>query len=158
DAALVRVARDPALTTESLVRAATRVARERDLAWPEGARVPIVRATVTALRERAEARGPDAERLAAGLPGRVATIESFAMALGARGVQVAVRRTPGGAKIPAARGSPWRDTRSGEGVGTGSPVALGGEADFAFGARPQWFETHRHIATSLYLFLEHFDR
>ena len=56
------------------------------------------------------------------------------------------------------RGFPYRDTLSWDGVGTGSPVALAAEADFAFGARPQWFETHRHIATSLYLFLKNFDR
>jgi hypothetical protein len=43
-------------------------------------------------------------------------------------------------------------------VGTGSPVALAAEADFAFGARPQWFETHRHIATSLYMFLKKYER
>jgi len=158
DAALVHVARDPALTTERVAALATRAARAHDVPWPEAMRVPIARATVAALRERAEARGPDAERLAAGLPGRVATIESFAMALGAQGVHVAMPRTVGWAKIPDVRGFPFRDTLSFDGVGTGSPVALAAEADFAFGARPQWFETHRHIATSLYLFLRHFDR
>lgn len=158
DAALVHVARDPALSTEALLAAATRAAREHDLPWPEATRLPIVRATVVALRERAEARGVEAERLAVGLPGRVATIESFAMALGARGAHVAMPKTPGWAKIPDVRGFPWRDTLSWDGVGTGSPVALAAEADFAFGARPQWFETHRHIATSLYLFLAHYDR
>jgi hypothetical protein len=158
DAALVHVARDPSLSIEGLVAAATRAAREHDLAWPEAVRGPIARATVAALRERAQARELEAERLAAGLPGRVATIESFAMALGARGVHVGMPRAPGWAKIPDVRGFPWRDTLSWDGVGTGSPVALAAEADFAFGARPQWFETHRHIATSLYLFLEHFDR
>jgi hypothetical protein len=117
-----------------------------------------VRATLAGLRERAAARGAEAERLAGGLPGRVATIESFAMALGAQGVHVAMPRTVGWAKIPDVRGFPWRETLSWDGVGTGSPVALAAEADFAFGARPQWFETHRHIATSLYLFLRHFDR
>ena len=158
DAAFVHVARDPALSTEALLAAASRAAREHDLAWPEAFRVPIVRATVTALRERAEARGPEAERLASGLPGRVATIESFAMAMGARGAHVPPTATPGWAKIPDVRGFPWRDTLSWDGVGTGSPVALAAEADFAFGARPEWFETHRHLATSLYLYLKRFER
>jgi hypothetical protein len=158
DAALVHVARDPSLSTTDLLAVATRAAREHDVFWPEAMRVPLVRATVTALRERAEARGADVERLAGGLPGRVATIESFAMALGAHGTHVAMPRTVGWAKIPDVRGFPWRDTLSWDGVGTGSPVALAAEADFAFGARPEWFESHRHIATSLYLFLEHFDR
>jgi hypothetical protein len=158
DAAFVHVARDPAFTTEGVLALANKAAREHDLTWPEATRVAIVRATVAALRERAEARGADVERYAGGLPGRVATIESFAMALGARGLHVPLGPTVGWAKIPDVRGFPWRDTLSWDGVGTGSPVALAAEADFAFGARPQWFETHRHIATSLYMFLKHFDR
>jgi hypothetical protein len=158
DEALVRVARDPSLSSEQLVVDATKAAREHEITWPDGVRMPIVRATVAGLRERAEARGLEAARLAGGLPGRVATIESFAMALGAHGVHVPPTATPGWAKIPDVRGFPWRDTLSWDGVGTGSPVALAAEADFAFGARPEWFETHRHIATSLYLYLKHFDR
>jgi len=158
DAALVRIALDPSFATSRLLALANRVAREHDLTWPEGARVPIVRATVAAMRQRADARAAAVERLAGGLPGRVATIESFAMALDARGAHVPIGGTIGWAKIPDVRGFPYRDTLSWDGVGTGSPVALAAEADFAFGARPQWFETHRHIATDLYLFLRHFDR
>ena len=158
DAAFVHVARDPSFSTESVLALATNAAHEHDLAWPEATRLAIVRATVSALRERAEARGADVERFAAGLPGRVATIESFALALGAHGTHVPLGPTVGWAKVPDVRGFPWRDTLSFDGVGTGNPVALAAEADFAFGARPQWFESHRHIATSLYLFLKRFDR
>jgi len=158
DAAFVHIARDPAFTTESMLALANKAAREHELTWPEATRLAIVRATVSALRERAEARGADVERFAAGLPGRVATIESFALALGAHGTHVPLGPAVGWAKVPDVRGFPWRDTLSFDGVGTGNPVALAAEADFAFGARPQWFETHRHIATSLYLFLKHFDR
>jgi hypothetical protein len=158
DAAFVHIARDPAFSTESVLALANKAAREHDLAWPEATRVAIVRATVSALRERAEARGADVERFAAGLPGRVATIESFALALGAHGTHVPLGPTVGWAKVPDVRGFPWRETLSWDGVGTGNPVALAAEADFAFGARPEWFETHRHIATSLYLFLKRFDR
>jgi mono/diheme cytochrome c family protein len=158
DAAFVHIARDPSFTTESVLALANKTAREHDIAWPEATRLAIVRATVSALRERAEARGADVERFAAGLPGRVATIESFALALGAHGTHVPLGPVVGWAKIPDVRGFAWRDTLSWDGVGTGSPVALAAEADFAFGARPEWFETHRHIATSLYMFLKHFER
>jgi hypothetical protein len=158
DAALAHVARDPALSTETLLAAATRAAREHDVPWPDAMRLPIVRATVDALRVRAGARGTDVERYAAGLPGRVATLESFAMAMNAHGANVPLRGTPGWAKIPDVRGFPFRETLSWDGVGRGSKVALAAEADFAAGARPEWFETHRHIATSLTMFLEQFDR
>ncbi|HEY8039986.1 MAG TPA: hypothetical protein VIF15_09345 [Polyangiaceae bacterium] len=158
DGALTHVARDPSFTTENVLARAAKVAHERGLTWPEAARLPIVRATVEALRKRAEGRAAEAERFATGLPGRVATIESFAMAMNDHGAHVPIGTTPGWAKIPDVRGFPYRDTLSWDGVGTGSPVALAAEADFAFGARPLWFETHRHIATSLYMFLKHFDR
>src|SRR5580700_6404541 len=110
DAAFVHLARDPAFTTENVLALATKAAREHDLTWPEATRVAIVRATVSALRERAEARGADVERFAAGLPGRVATIESFALALGAHGTHVPLGPVVGWAKIPDVRGFAWRDT------------------------------------------------
>ena len=158
DAALAHVARSPAFDTQALLAAATRAAREHDVPWPDAMRLPIVRATVNALRDRADGRAAVVDRYAAGLPGRVATIESFAMAMNAHGARVPLGGTTGWAKIPDVRGFPYRETLSWDGVGRGSPVALAAEADFAFGARPEWFESHRHIATSLYLFLAHFDR
>ncbi len=158
DAALARVARDPALEPEDVLAAATHAAREHDVVWPDAMRLPIVKATVDALRLRESQRGSDVERYAAGLPGRVATIESFAMAMNAHGARVPLVGTPGWAKIPDVRGFPFRETLSWDAVGRGSKVALAAEADFASGARPEWFETHRHIATSLYMFLQQFDR
>jgi mono/diheme cytochrome c family protein len=158
DAALVHVTRDPAFDITALMQAATRLAREHDVAWPEAMRLPIVRATVGALHDRAYSRGADVDRYASGLPGRVATIESFAMAMNDHGAHVPLGPTPGWAKVPDVIGFPYRETLSWDGVGRGNPVALAAEADFAFGARPEWFETHRHIATSLYMFLAHFDR
>ena len=159
DGALTQVARDPAFTTEAVLAAANRAAREHELTWPDAVRLPIVRATVVALRARADGRAADAARYASGLPGRVATIESFAMAMNARGAHVPLGGgATGWAKIPDVNGFPYRETLSWDGVGRGSPVALAAEADFAFGARPEWFETHRHIATSLYMYLAHFDR
>jgi hypothetical protein len=158
DAAITHVAHDPQLDTARIVAVATRIAGEHHLTWPDAVRVPIVRATIVGLRDRAESRGADVDRLASALPGRVATIESFAMVLNAHGAHIPIGDHIGWAKIPDVRGFPWRDTLSWDGVGTGSPVALAAEADFAFGARPQWFETHRHIATSLYMFLKKYDR
>lgn len=40
----------------------------------------------------------------------------------------------------------------------GSPEALTLEADFLFGARPEWYASLRHIATSMYLYLKGFSR
>ena len=158
DAALSHVARDPAFDVQPVLDAALRAAREHDVPWPEAMRLPIVRATVEGLRSRAALRGADVDRFAAGLPGRVATIESFAMAMNAHGAHVPLSGTTGWAKIPDVDGFPYRETLSFDGVGRGNPVALAAEADFAFGARPEWFESHRHIATSLWMFLSHFER
>jgi hypothetical protein len=55
-------------------------------------------------------------------------------------------------------GFPWRETLSWDGAGTGAPTALVVEADLANGMRPEWLESHRHIGTSLYLHLKHFER
>jgi hypothetical protein len=64
----------------------------------------------------------------------------------------------GWARIPDV--APWRyrETNSFDGAATGDPVALVAEADFAFGVRPRWFDEHRHIATSLFLYLKQLDR
>ncbi len=155
DDALTRIARDASFDAARLLPIATRVAREHELPWPADVATAIARETVRKMKERATARADGPERLAQGLPGRVATIESFAMTLG---LGAAHAGAIGWTKIPDVRGFPYRDTLSWDGVGTGSPVALAAEADFAFGARPRWFETHRHIATNLYLYLKHFDR
>jgi hypothetical protein len=156
DGALVRITKDPSFDAEHLLPIATRLAREHAVPWPADIAPAIARETVRKMKERAGARGDGPARLAGGLPGRIATIESFAMAIGL-GVGAA-HSTVGWAKIPDIRGFAYRDTLSWDGVGTGSPVALAAEADFAFGARPQWFETHRHIATDLFLYLRHFER
>jgi hypothetical protein len=155
DDALTRIARDPSFDAERLLPIATRAARAHDVPWPADMAMAIARETVRKMKERARARGDGPTRLANALPGRIATIESFAMAIG---LGVGHTGPIGWAKIPDVRGFPYRDTLSWDGVGTGSPVALAAEADFAFGARPQWFESHRHIATDLYLYLRHFER
>ena len=159
DAALTRIAGDPGFTSERLARFANEAAAEQGLRWPSEWRAPLLEATVNNLKKRAAVRGAEVDRLAAGLPGRVATIESFLMALGlAEGHPLPMPEQPGWAKIPDVRSTRYRDTLSWDGVGTGAPTALVVEADLAFGARPEWFETHRHLGTSLYLYLRGFER
>lgn len=159
DAALARIARDPGFTVERLLPLAEEAAREGGLSWAPEWRRSLVEATVSNLRKRQSSRSEGIERLKDGLPGRVATIESFMMALGATsGHALPLAATPGWAKVPDVRNVRYRETLSWDGVGTGAPTALVVEADLAFGARTQWFDTHRHLGTSLYMFLRGFDR
>lgn len=159
DAALMRVASSPTFTTERLGKAARRAAHRHGATWPTGSRGAIVDASVRGFRERARLRGPDAIRLAQGaLPGRVATIESFALALRTHGAEISIGATPGYAKVPDVVGFPYRKTFSYDGSGIGAPSTLAVEADFAFGVRAEWYETQRHIGTSLYLYLRSFSR
>ncbi len=159
DAALVRIADDPALDDTTLLQAARKAAAERGLHWPPDFRKPIVAAALAKLRRRANVRRADADRLAAGLPGRLATVEGFMLAMNESGTAALdLPDALGWAKIPDI--APWRyrETNSFDGVATGDPVATVAEADFAFGVRPQWYLTHPHIATSIYLYLRSFSR
>ena len=83
DAALARIARDPGFTSEHLMPLADEAAREHGLAWSPSWRTALLDATIRNLKERQRIRADGVERLKGGLPGRVATIESFMMALGA---------------------------------------------------------------------------
>src|SRR5262249_47749241 len=82
DDALARVAARPDFDEARLAPLAVEAARARSVAWPPEFRAPILGATVRALRERATGRARFLERVRGGLPGRVATIESFAVAFG----------------------------------------------------------------------------
>jgi hypothetical protein len=150
DAAFVEVAKR--LDFDQLAPIAKEEARAKNVPWPEDYRAVIVRKSIEGLKQRAEVHA-DAMRLANGIPGRVATIEGFAMVLGAK-----TSGTIGWAKIPDVIGFPWRETLSWDGAGTGAPTALVVEADLANGMRPEWLETHRHIGTALYLHLKHIER
>jgi hypothetical protein len=159
DAALKKIAEDPTLTVDRLLPLAEEAARTRGLVWPYAFRRPFVEATLTNLRRRQEMRSAEVEKLSHGLPGRVATIESFMMALGlTQGHALPMPDTPGWAKIPDVRNVRYRDTLSWDAVGTGAMPVLVVEADLAFGARPEWFDLHRHLGASLYLFLHDFER
>ena len=159
DAALVRIAQAPDFDARSLLAATRQAAKAHDLAWPPDTREPIVAEVLKKMKHRARVRGADAERLAAGPPGRIATIEGFALAMNEMyGTDVALGEDIGWAKIPDV--APWRyrETNSFDGVSFGAPVAMVAGADFAFGVRPQWYLQHPHIATSMYLYLRHFTR
>jgi hypothetical protein len=159
DAALARIARDPSFTSDHLMPLADEAAREHGLAWSPSWRSALLDATIRNLKERQRIRADGVEHLKGGLPGRVATIESFMMALGAAdGHVIPPPPTTGWTKIPDVRNVRYRDTLSWDGVGTGAPTALVVEADLAFGARTEWFDTHRHLGTSLYMFLRGFER
>lgn len=147
------------LDAKRVEEAATRRARAWGIAWPEASRRPIVDATIAGWKKLSEQRLDRAGRLDGGMPGRVATIESFAIVLGdARGRPVSTAKTIGWAKVPDVRGFPYRDTFSWDASGYGSPQALVLDADFVFGARPEWYLAHPHIATSTYLYLRSFSR
>lgn len=157
--ALMHIGTSPRLDEERILEIATKRAREWRVPWPENMRRPIVHATVTAFRDGAKARASSVRRFESALPGRMATIESFALGLEAaehRGI--AMPDAIGWAKVPDVRSFPYRDTFSYDGSGFGSPQALVLEADFLFGARAEWYLSHPHISTSVFLYLRDFTR
>ena len=157
--ALARIATDPGLDAGHVEEDATRIARERGVAWPRLARGIIVGRTIAAMIAGGPAALASSRRFDAAVPGRMATIESFALGLGAhRGHPVQVPSTIGWAKVPDVVGTPFRETFSYDASGYGSPEVLVREADFLFGARPEWYAAHPFIATSTYLYLRSFRR
>lgn len=155
--AIARIGADPALDVDRLNEIATRRARDWRVPWNYGA--AITKATLDVFVPTSKARLPWIRRFDAALPGRMATIESFALAVGA-----AVKRpipmpdAIGWTKVPDVNSFPFRDTFSYDASGYGSPQALVLEADFLFGTRPEWYLSHPHIATSMYLYLRSFRR
>lgn len=157
--ALARIGTDPRLEVGKITELATRQARAWSVPWPESTRRSIVSATLTPFIMASFKRAAAVKRLGAALPGRIATIESFAIAFDdKRSTPIALPDTIGWTKVPDVRSFPYRDTFSYDGSGYGSPQALVLDADFVFGARPEWYVSHPHIATSTYLYLKSFSR
>ncbi len=157
--ALSRIATDPNLDIDKITERATRQASAWGVAWPVNVRRPIVAATLTPFKAAGYKRAAAVKRLGGALPGRVATIESFAIAFADhRSAPIAMPETIGWTKVPDVRGFPFRDTFSYDASGYGSPQALVLDADFVFGARPEWYVSHPHLATSMYLYLKGFSR
>ncbi|MGO8992268.1 MAG: hypothetical protein ACLQVI_02995 [Polyangiaceae bacterium] len=157
--ALLRIGADPALDVAHIDELATRRAAEWGVPWAPEMRRPIVKATVAGLKALASRTKESASRYDSALPGRMATIESFAIALDAYLPKpIPLAGATGWAKVPDVVGFPYRDTFSYDASGYGSPQALVLEASFVFGTRPEWYVTHPHIATSMYLYLHSFRR
>ena len=157
--ALARIGASGSLNVDRLTTLATKRARAYKVPWSETVARPIVSAMVNGLALLAKKRARYIDRFEPALPGRMATIESFAVALNDyRDKPIALAPTTGWAKVPDIRSFPFRETFSYDGSGFGSPQALVLEADFLFGARPEWYLSHPHIATSMYLYLKSFSR
>ena len=159
DAAFAAVATAPDFDATHLMAAAEAAAEERGIAWPFDWRLPLTTASIKALKQRAHDRAGFLAHVAGGPPGRVATIESFALAMGAfLGRAIDTGRDVGWAKIPDVIGFVARTTLSFDGVGEGPMDILVVEADFAAGARPSWFLKHPLQGASLGAYLRLPDR
>jgi hypothetical protein len=156
DAAFADAARDPSFTAEHLGDIADAEAAAHATPWPSDYRDTFIGATVDALRLRASQRGEFLARTHDGPPGRVATIETFALAIGQLlGHPIATAPDIGWAKIPDVIGFAKRSTLSWDAVGTGPMDILAVEADFAAGVRPEWFMRHPQQGASLGEYLRH---
>jgi mono/diheme cytochrome c family protein len=154
DAAFAEVARRDDFTTTRLWELADAAAEERGIAWTPDYRGALVRASVTGLRDRAEIRAELLAHTAANPPGRVASIEAFAIALEQElGQDVALPATAGWAKVPDVIGFGARVTLSWDAIGEGPMDVLVVEADFAAGVRPEWFWAHPLQGASLGAYL-----
>jgi hypothetical protein len=157
--ALVHIGQRADLREDRIEALAAAQAQQQSLAWPSAAQEPIVKAMIAGLRGLAEKGASQTARFEVALPGRVATIESFALKLAAEcHAPVSTPDTIGWAKIPDVVGFPYRDTFSFDASSFGSPLALVVEANFLFGTRPKWYLSHPQIATDVYLYLRSFRR
>lgn len=146
-------------TPSRIARGADLEAESERLTWPSEYRSALVHATMRGIRARFGPRRAELARLADGLPGRVATIEGFSLALAWNGdAEIPFPEVIGWTRVPDIATARWRETNSFDAATIGSPVALAVGADFAFGVRPRWFDEHRHIGTSMYLYMKSFER
>jgi hypothetical protein len=159
DDALAKVAARADFGPARLGPLAMKLAEEHRIAWPAEVRAPLLDATLHALRDRAAARASFLDRVRGGLPGRVATIESFAVVLG-QAVHRDLRMSEGvgWARIPDVIGFAEKRTLTWDGVSEGSIDALVVDADIAAGARVDWLWKHPLQGPSLAAFLRHLSR
>jgi hypothetical protein len=159
DDALAAIARRPDFDRDHVGPAARRIAQERDIPWSADWRDAIVGTTIRALKERASSRAALLDRVRDGLPGRVATIESFGLALGQLlHRDVAASKTVGWAKIPDAMGFGQRRTLSWDGGSEGPSDAIVIDADIAAGARIEWYVKHPWQGPAVAAYLRHLPR
>lgn len=157
--ALLRIGVDPGLDERRIEALAAKRAEEWDVPWAPSMRRPIVKATLAGLRAIGSKDEALSARFDGALPGRAATIESFAIALDAYNPSpIPLPAAPGWAKIPDIVGSPYRKTFSYDASGSGTPEGLVLDASFVFGTRPEWYVEHPNIASSMYQYLRSFHR
>ncbi len=154
DRAFAEVTRAPGFSAARLATIATTVAAEHHLVWPEAYREPLAAATASALITRAAERANLHERTREDPPGRVATIESFALVLSQlTGIPIDAAPDVGWAKVPDVIGYAQRTTLSWDGSGEGPIDLLAVEADVAAGVRVEWLERHPFQGASLGAYL-----
>nr|HEX4317832.1 hypothetical protein [Kofleriaceae bacterium] len=154
DRAFADVIELPGFTADHLAKLAGDAADREHVAWPDSVRDVVVAAFVDALQRRAADRAELHARTAADPPGRVATIDSFVLALHRlTGHDVAYAADVGWAKIPDVIGFAQRTTLSWDNSAEGSMDVLAVEADLAAGARVAWFDSHPFQGPSLGAFL-----
>lgn len=159
EAALARVVTSPDCDKSSVGAAAAKIARAKGIPWSRDWSDRLVGGTVRALEAHYASRARLLERTSDGPPGRVATIESFAVELGhqlGRGLQTS--DTVGWAKIPDTIGFRDKRTLSWDGGSEGPSDALVVDADIAAGARLSWLSRHPLQGASLSTFLRHLPR
>lgn len=158
DRAFLAVAGRDDFGIERLAPLAEDGAAAHGVAWPYDWRKPLLDATIAALELRAMQRRDYLGHVDGGPPGRVATIEAFAQAIGTQlGRTVETPATVGWSKIPDVVGFGVRTTLSFDGAGEGPMDVLVVEADFAAGVRPRWFSTHPLQGASLSAYLRQPD-
>jgi hypothetical protein len=159
DDAIAKIAAMPDFDKEHLGPIAKRIAQERDIPWSPDYRDTIVGTTIRAVKERAAQRSGLLDRVRDGLPGRVATIESFGIVLAQlTHHDVAASKTVGWAKIPDAIGFGQRRTLSWDGGSEGPSDAIVIDADIAAGARIDWYVKHPWQGPSVATYLRHLTR
>lgn len=159
EAALAKVAAAPDFDKASVGPVAARIAGEKGIPWSADWSDRLVGATLRGLQAHYAIRSTLLEQTAEGLPGRVATIESFAVALAHRlGREVHTSGAIGWAKIPDTIGFAEKRTLSWDGGSEGPSDALVVDADVAAGVRIAWLYGHPLQGASLSAFLRHIPR
>jgi hypothetical protein len=157
--ALAKIASMPDFDRAELAPVAARIAEERGISWAAEWRNTIVATTIRGVKERFAPRAELIDRVRGGLPGRVATIESFAVSLGQLlHRDVGMSSAVGWARIPDTIGFGQKRTLSWDGGSEGPSDALVVDADIAAGARIEWLYKHPLQGASLSTFLRHPER
>jgi hypothetical protein len=159
EAALAKVSGSADFDRASVASVAARIAREKGIPWSRDWSDGVVGTTVRALKTHYADRAALLERIGDGPPGRVATIESFAVELGHQlGRDLQTIGTIGWAKIPDTIGFAEQGRLCGDGGRAGPTDALVVDADIAAGVRLAWLYRHPLQGASLSTFLRHLPR